>query len=177
MACLDLPGIVQHVVQCGPGRTGRFDNDDDRAGYLRELAAAAHAEYCHLHAYALLDRHAHLLLTPVAPGHAIRMMRALERRLVRPFAWRCHSLPPFDDGAVLACQRRIELAPVRAGLASHPGHYRWASYAGHASPVPDPILQPHRAWLALGRDAAARERAWAAFVEAGLCAAVAGPCA
>src|SRR5690606_5509001 len=91
MACLDLPGIAQHVVQCGPGRTGRFDSDDDRAGYLRELAAAAHAEYCHLHAYALLDRHAHLLLTPVAPGQAIRMMRALERRLARPFAWRCHS--------------------------------------------------------------------------------------
>jgi putative transposase len=168
MACLDLPGIAQHVVQCGPGRTGRFDSDDDRAGYLRELAAAAHAEYCHLHAYALLDRHAHLLLTPVAPGQAIRMMRALERRLARPFAWRCHSLAPFDDGAVLACQRGIELAPVRAGLAPRPGRYRWASYAGNAPSVSDPLLQPPRAWLALGRDAAARRRAWAAFVDAGL---------
>lgn len=65
---------------------------------------------------------------------------------------------------VLPCQRYIELNPVRARMVSDPAHYRWSSHAGNASPAHDPLLHPHRAWLALGHDPATRRRAWRALV-------------
>src|SRR5690606_10168097 len=100
------------------------------------------------------------------PGHAARMLEALGQRHTDRIHLRCATRPLLGDDDILRCRRRIELDPVRAGAVSHPRHYRWSSYAGNASPVPDPLLQPHRAWLALGHDAAARQRAWVELVAA-----------
>jgi putative transposase len=36
------------------------------------------------------------------------------------------------DGYLLACQRYIELNPVRAGMVSAPGAYLWSSYRANA---------------------------------------------
>src|SRR5690606_34880798 len=163
MLSLDLPGIAQHVVQRGHGRQPCFMRDADRSRYLHDLREIARPEFCAVHAYVLMDERIQLLLTPMAPGHAARMLEALGQRHADRIHLRCATRPLLDDD-ILRCQRRIELDPVRAGLVSQPRHYRGSSYAGNASPVPDPLLQPHRAWLALGHDAAARQRAWVELV-------------
>lgn len=166
MSCLpglDLPGVAQYLLQHRRCRCG--GDDAGRSRYLRELRRVARDEFCAVHAYALVDGHVRLLVTPMAPGQVRRMMHALG---LHPCGGSCaqryRAHPVFDDAAVLRCQRHIELEPVRAGIVAHPALYRWSSHAGNASPVPDPLLQPHRAWLALGEDAPARRRAWQALV-------------
>ncbi|MGM0986181.1 MAG: hypothetical protein ACQEXI_04255 [Pseudomonadota bacterium] len=45
----------------------------------------------------------------------------------------------------LACHTYIERNPLRAGMVSHPGEYRWyrwSSYAANAQGSPDPIITP-----------------------------------
>ena len=53
---------------------------------------------------------------------------------------------------VLGCMRYIELNPVRAGMVSHPGEYRWSSYGRNAAGKPDAVVQPHPVYLAIDHD-------------------------
>jgi putative transposase len=54
---------------------------------------------------------------------------------------------------LLVCQRYIELNPVRAGISERPEDYPWSSYHANAMGVRDPLITPHRLYLALGTDA------------------------
>ena len=58
---------------------------------------------------------------------------------------------------LLACQRYIELNPVRAQMVAHPVDYPWSSYRGNAQGAGDGLLSPHACYQALGRDKAARQ--------------------
>jgi putative transposase len=60
----------------------------------------------------------------------------------------------------LACQRYIELNPVRAGMDDHPAEYRWSSYRANAQGEADALVKPHSLYEGLGRDAASREAAY-----------------
>jgi putative transposase len=53
---------------------------------------------------------------------------------------------------LLLCQRYIELNPVRAGMVSDPGEYRWSSYRANALGKVDAVLSPHPLFLALAAD-------------------------
>jgi putative transposase len=55
------------------------------------------------------------------------------------------------------CQRYIELNPVRAGMVSDPGEYRWSSYRANALGNVDAILSPHPLFLALSADDISRQ--------------------
>ncbi len=59
---------------------------------------------------------------------------------------------------LLVSQRHIELNPVRAGRVRDPGAYRWCRDRHRALGQPDPMPSPHPVYLALGPDAAARQR-------------------
>lgn len=168
---IDLPGIPQHIVQRGNDRQPCFLADTDRIRYLQDLRDITRREYCTVHAYVLMDNHVHLLVTPMAPGQIGRLMQALGRGYVRYVndryrrtgtLWegRYKACPVIDDGYVLRCQRYIELNPLRARIVADPGDYRWSSHRGAALAEPDPLVHPHRAWLALGPDQPTRQRAW-----------------
>jgi putative transposase len=62
-----------------------------------------------------------------------------------------------EERYLLACQRYIELNPVRAGMVEHPGEYRWSSYRANAQGEENPLLTPHETFLALGGDAESRQ--------------------
>jgi putative transposase len=47
------------------------------------------------------------------------------------------------DTYLLACQRYIELNPVRASMASVPGDYRWSSHRANALGRQDSVVTPH----------------------------------
>ena len=53
---------------------------------------------------------------------------------------------------LLACQRYIELNPVRAAMVEDPAHYRWTSYRANGLGQPDARLTPHELYRALGRN-------------------------
>ena len=65
-----------------------------------------------------------------------------------------------EDAYLLACQRYIELNPVRAGMVGHPAEYRWSSYRANAQGEHDALLKPHLMYEALGADAISRETAY-----------------
>ncbi len=55
-----------------------------------------------------------------------------------------------NDEHLRACYRYIELNPVRAGMESAPGQYRWSRHAANAHGVPDELVTPHDLYSALG---------------------------
>jgi len=65
----------------------------------------------------------------------------------------------------LACQRYIELNPVRAGMHDHPGAYRWSSYHHAARGAPDDLVSLHEVFQNLGRDPAERRKAYLELFE------------
>ena len=60
------------------------------------------------------------------------------------------------DTYLLACQRYIELNPVRTGMVSDPGDYPWSSYRANALGRADAVRSPHPLYLALAADDASR---------------------
>ena len=67
---------------------------------------------------------------------------------------------------MLACQRYIELNPVRAAMVEDPAHYRWTSYRANGLGQPDGRLSPHPLYRALGRDDKDRQAAYRALFRA-----------
>ena len=61
---------------------------------------------------------------------------------------------------LLTCSRYIELNPVRSGLVTKPGDYRWSSYANNAQNRRDEMITPARQYHKLGSDDKERARAY-----------------
>ena len=69
---------------------------------------------------------------------------------------------------LLACQRYIELNPVRAAMVDDPAQYRWTSYRHNALGQVNPCLTPHPLYLSLGREAKERQAAYRSLFRAQL---------
>ena len=52
---------------------------------------------------------------------------------------------------LLACQRYIELNPVRAAMLEDPAHYRWTRYRSNALGQAEARITPHQCYQSLGR--------------------------
>ena len=161
-ARLVLPNIPLHLIQRGNNRQVCFVAEEDYRCYLGWLSEYAGKTGCRIHAYVLMTNHVHLLLSAdrsAAPGE---LMKALGQRYVQYFnhnyqrsgtLWegRFRSCLTQTEGYLLACQRYIELNPVRAGMVVHPADYRWSSYRANAQGEPDALIQPHLVYLGLGQ--------------------------
>lgn len=177
----DLPGVPQHLVQRGVDRMACFARPWDFARYLDELRSSAQLFDCQVHAYVLMTNHVHLLVTPRAPGLVSRMMQRLGRRYVGYFNT-CHQRTgPLWEGRfrsslvdtdqyLLACQRYIELNPVRAGIVASPLAYPWSSHRHYATGEPNPLLSAHPTFMALGADDQRRRAHYTGLVAAGIAA-------
>ena len=73
---------------------------------------------------------------------------------------RYKSCPTQAETYLLACQRCIEVNPVRAKMVNHPAEYKWSSYAANAQGADTEIIKPHPLYKALGLDAASRQGAY-----------------
>jgi putative transposase len=157
-----LPGIPAHIVQRGNCRQATFFDDDDYAAYLNWLYDGAQRHHCAIHAYALMTNHVHFLVTPQRGESISRLVQYVGRHYVtyvnRAYRksgtlWegRHKGCLISSDDYLLACMRYIELNPVRAGMVSCPGDYRWSSYRFNAGDRPTPVLTPHPVYLGLGR--------------------------
>ena len=158
---LVLPHVPLHLIQRGNNRQVCFVADEDYRFYLDWLKEFAGHTGCQVHAYVLMTNHVHLLVSAdhgEAPG---ALMKALGQRYVQycnrtyrrsGTLWegRYRSCLTQAEDYLLACQRYIELNPVRAGMVEHPADYRWSSYRANAQGEEDALVTPHEVYLALG---------------------------
>lgn len=168
---LALPGVPLHLIQRGNNRQACFFAEEDYRFYLAWLAEYASKTGCRLHAYVLMTNHVHLLISAdraEAPG---ALMKALGQRYVQYVnrvyrrsgtLWegRFRSCPIQEEAYLLACQRYIELNPVRAGMVAHPGEYPWSSYRANGEGVENALIRPHGLYDALGLEATSRRAAY-----------------
>lgn len=153
-ARLRLAGMPFHVVQRGHNKSACFLSDQDRFRYLDEITLLARTHAVSVHAYVLMTNHVHLLATPAESDGLSTLMRFLGLRYVSYFN-RTHGRTgslwegrPFvclvdADSYLLTCHRYIEQNPVRAGMVTRPGDYRWSSFRANAWGEPDALIQPH----------------------------------
>jgi putative transposase len=169
-----LDGVPLHIVQRGRNRQACFLAEEDYHTYLHWLREALVQHQCRLHAYVLMTNHVHLLLTPKKAEAIPSLIIALGRRYVQYInqthhrtgtLWdsRYKSSMIHADSYLLACQRYIELNPVRAGMVDDPAHYRWSSYRHHAMGQSADWLTPHPLYLALDTEAKRRQAAYRAL--------------
>ena len=174
-----LDGVPLHIVQRGHNREPCFFGEEDYQAYLHWLGEALKKERCALHAYALMTNHVHLLITPTHAESIPRLIIALGRRYVQYInttyrrtgtLWdsRYKSSLIQAETYLLACQRYIELNPVRAAMVDDPAHYRWTSYRHNALGQANPYLMPHPLYLALGQDDKTRQAAYRSLFRAQL---------
>ena len=153
-ARLSLSHVPLHIIQRGNNRQACFFADENYRFYLDWLARHADKTGCRVHAYVLMTNHVHLLISTEraeAPG---ALMKGLGQRYVQYVnrtyhrsgtLWegRFRSCLTQEEDYLLACQRYIELNPVRAGMVEHPAEYRWSSYRANAQGEADALLKPH----------------------------------
>ena len=96
------------------------------------------------------------------------MMQSLGRRYVQYFYFEYHRSGTLWEGRFKSClvqeqryllevYRYIELNPVRAGIVTDPGEYRWSSYQINGLGKMSDLCIPHQEYLSLGKDASDRQ--------------------
>lgn len=170
-ARLTLPNVPMHVIQRGNNRQDCFFAVHDYRFYLDCLQESAAKAGCAIHAYVLMTNHVHLLLSSANANGAGALMKALGQRYAQYVnrryqrsgsLWegRFRSCLVQEERYFLACQRYIELNPVRAAMVRQAGDYRWSSYRSNGLGEADALLDPHPAYLALGADGSSRRAAY-----------------
>jgi putative transposase len=139
---LQLPGGVYHVTARGNDRRPIFEDDEDCARFLIVLASTVARDRLLCHAYCLMGNHYHLLVqTPKANlSVAMRHLNGVYTQRFNRRHERCGHVLQGRFGAQLVAGdaylrevcRYIVLNPVRAGLVTHPGEWRWSSFRATA---------------------------------------------
>jgi len=160
-------GLPVHVIQRGNNRQACFAAEADFKAYAHWLHEAATRHGAAVHAWIFMTNHVHLLLTPSRSDSISRIMQFLGRNYVRYFNFHHQRTGTLYEGRFkssivqsnryfLACQRYIELNPVRAGMVDDPANYSWSSYRAHALGCTVQMWQPHAEYLALGHTRSSR---------------------
>ncbi len=147
----------------GVNRQAVFFQDRDYALYRKALEEAAAEHLCQIHAYVLMTNHVHLLVTPGRARSLPLMMQAMGRTYVQRLNFLYGRTGPLWNGRykaslvqtdryLLACQRYIELNPVRAGMVATADAYPHSSYGHHALGERDQLVQSHELYLRLDAD-------------------------
>jgi len=168
------PGLPVHVVQRGNNRLTCFASDADLAAFANWLFEGADRYGVAIHAWVFMTNHVHLLLTPKSSDSVSKCMQYIGRLYVRYFNFRYKRSGTLFEGRfrsclvqrgtyLLACQRYIELNPLRAGMVRDPADYVWSSYRAHALGQSVKMWQPHSEYIALGQTRASRSRAYRAL--------------
>jgi putative transposase len=166
-----VPNTPQHVIQRGNNRQACFYADEDYQFYLEWLKDYADKTECRIHAYVLMTNHVHLLVSTDRAEALGALMKALGQRYTQYVnkvyrrsgtLWegRYKSCPIQAETYLLACQRYIELNPVRAAMVKHPAEYKWSSYAANAQGDANLIIQAHGVYMAIGLNASSRQEAY-----------------
>lgn len=169
-----VPGYPQHVIQRGVDRQAVFFRATDYELYIRAISDASIEHECQIHAYVLMTNHTHLLITPRHARSIPLLMQSMGRNYVQTLnrkyrrtgtLWegRYKACLIQDNRYLLACQRYIELNPVRAGLVSNPADYRYSSFRHNAFGCENSLITAHPTYLALAENDDERRAAYKAL--------------
>ncbi|MGQ9604508.1 MAG: transposase [bacterium] len=135
---IEYKGAFYHITSRGNERKQIFKGDSDRKKLLSYFESAAERYRAVIHVYCLMGNHYHLLLeTPV--GNLSQIMRHINgaytvyfnkkyQRSGHLFGGRYKAIVVDKDEYAVELSRYIHVNPVRAGIASDPGSYKWSSY-------------------------------------------------
>jgi putative transposase len=174
-----VPGQALHIIQRGNNRQATFFSDEDYRKYLDTLDRLSKQYGCAIHAYVLMSNHIHMLATPAHKESVSLMMQGIGRTYVRYFNGRYRRSGTLWEGRyksalidseryLLTCSRYIELNPVRAGMVTGPGQYRWSSYRANSLGRTDRNITPHALYQCLGPNPVACCQAYRALFSTGV---------
>lgn len=163
-----------HLCQRGHAGAAFCLDGQDRSDYIAVFMQAALGRGLWVHAWSVLDREAHWLVTPQRPDALSSVMQQLGRRYVRGFNRRWgRSGSPWDgryrsywidsQAYGLSVAHWMESLPARQGFCEHPQDWLWSS-AGvlrGVRPAPSPgAFRALESYWALGNTPFEREAAY-----------------
>lgn len=164
---IEYPGAVYHITSRGNDKQDVFLADEDRDGFLAILAAVNQRYNWLCHAYCLMDNHYHLMIETPDGNLSIGMRQlngvytqACNKRHGKTghlFQGRFKAILIQKDTHLLEVCRYVVLNPVRAGMATDPGDWKWSSYRATAGKE-NPHACLTRDWI-LGQFSRARDMA------------------
>lgn len=132
---------IYHVMLRGINRQVIFEEDEDRLYFMKVLTRCKEISGFRLHAFALMPNHVHLLIEPAEEPLDV-VFRRIGTRYAVWFNWkyqrtghlfqdRYRSEAVETDLYFMTVLRYILQNPMKAGLETQPGSYRWSSYRAY----------------------------------------------
>ncbi|MFH1479256.1 MAG: transposase [Candidatus Omnitrophota bacterium] len=166
-----ISDIPYHVIHRGNNRQKIFFCDGDYRYFVSLIEEAKKKYECKLYSYVLMPNHIHFLLEVYQnPEHLAKYIKLIAQKYTQYInrthkrtgtLWegRFRSSLISRDNYLLACNRYIEMNPVRAKIVKDPKDYSWSSYRskigegdGEALIDLDPL------YMDLGKDTIARQK-------------------
>ena len=132
---------IYHVMIRGINRQNIFEEDEDRLCFMKILDRCKEISGFRLYAFALMSNHIHLLIEPSGEALNIAFTRIetryamwFNRKYERTgylFQNRYRSEAVETEQYFMTVLRYILQNPMKAGLESRPGSYRWSSYLAY----------------------------------------------
>ena len=134
----EVPGGFFHIAARAVDGADVFHEVHDRLSLLALLHGVAQRYGWRCQAYCLMCTHFHLIVQTMKPtlargmqalcgDYGLRFNKRYERR-GHLFGSRYMSVAITSDAHLLEAHRYVARNPVRAGLCSQPGDWRWGSY-------------------------------------------------
>ena len=132
---------IYHVMLRGINRQNIFEDDRDRTCFMTILKECKEISGFRLHAFVLMTNHIHLLIEPadepldrifrrIGTRYAVWYNRKYQRA-GHLFQDRFRSENVETDQYFITVLRYILQNPMKAGMESRPGSYRWSSYPAY----------------------------------------------
>ena len=132
---------IYHIMMRGVDRQVIFRDDEDRSWFLTAVKQSKMTDHFKLHAFCLMSNHVHLLMEQaeepletifkrIGVSYAIWYNRKYER-VGHLFQDRFRSECVETEQYYRAVLRYIIRNPVKAGMVSQPGMYRWSSFLAY----------------------------------------------
>lgn len=169
-----LQGVSSHVYLRAINRGEIFHAAEDYQHFLDLVRWATVLNDIHVHAYAVMSTHYHLIATPQSAAALPRAMKQIDGGYVRYYnrkhnrigtAWsgRYEARALVDQRYFWTCFTYVERNPVEAQIVSAAEDYAWSSYRVHASGAFSEWLVFHPLYRALGSTPAERQAAYRAI--------------
>ena len=172
------PGMIYHVTTRGNRKEEIFTDTRDRLRFLQLLEQIVTTLEWRCHTYCLMTNHYHLLVQ-TSDADISRGMHRLNGVYAKWFNWRhgyeghlferrFRSALVEGHAHLLELTRYIVLNPVRAGLITNAGGWRWSSYNAMIGKEPQqPFLTTSWVLSLFSSDPSRARELYAEFVAAG----------
>ena len=175
---IHFPEALYHVIVRGNARQDIFFGDADRCRFLLLLQEEVERFGYRVHAFCLMQNHAHLALqvgnVPLSRGmqnlcfrYAMWVNRC-QNRSGHLFQGRYKALLVHADTYHLALVRYIHLNPYRCGVVTDPTEYRWSSHRVYCGLETLPWLSTDMTLAAFGSSVGQARRKYGQFIRDGL---------